>query len=343
MTLKIRESQVEDVLATYPEITQKILNSDKELSLLARQKILNSGRLDLLFISADKLLLLELKVEKFKDDFVDQVIAYRSDLFSIQGSGLLPRGPIKTYLLCPEFTSDAYKLCGNHDIVGVKYSPERVLQDYFGKIKTSIPFVELRPMDSGLWNIHLINRVLYALNDTNDLGEIAKKTELSIKTIKNHIRFAEQLCLVDRDLSNVSLTTLGKQYVFNRDQSAPIDIVSDEQADLIQGYILENPFATPTIFGIYQIVETTFNLAKNTYPVPMDMIKPQFRDASGKRFEWQTAKSVYHGARMYSNYAIELGLLASVGNKLLITPRGIGFILLLQLYKGIKMVKAGVN
>lgn len=341
--MPVRESQVEDVLATYPQITQKVLGIDNELSLLARQKILESGRLDLLFASEDKLLLLELKVENFKREFIGQVVAYRSDLSSLQTSGMLLGGLIETFLLCPMFTSGDLNLCKSHNIIAIEYSPAEVLQEFFAHLKTSSPFFTLKPVDSGLWNIHLINRVIYALVETSDIGEVAAETDLSIRTVGNHLRFAEQLHLVRRDSKKVFLTTLGKQYVINRNQSLSTDIVTDEQAKIIQDFILENPFASPTIFGIYQIVETTFNLARNVYPVPQDMVMSHFRDASGKRFEWATEKSVYHGTRMYSNYAVELGLLAKVGDKLLVTPNGIRFVLLLQLHKGIRMVNAQVR
>jgi hypothetical protein len=336
----VRESQIEDVLATYPPITQKVLGIGTELNLLARQKSLESGRLDLLFASEDKLLLLELKAENFKTEFVNQVEAYRSDLLSLQAAGLLLGGLIEAFLLCPVFTSDGLDLCKGHNIIPVEYSPMEVLQEFFIRLRSYSPFVALRPVDSGLWNIYLINRVLYALAETSDIEEVAVKTDLSIRTVGNHLRFAEQLHLVERNPRGAFLTTLGKQYVVNRDKSHSADIVTEEQATVIRDFILENPFASPTIFGIYQIVETTFTLSRNVYPVPLDMIIPHFRDASGKRFEWQTDKSAYHGTRMYSNYAIELGLLAKVGDKLLVTPSGIRFTLLLQLHKGIKMINA---
>lgn len=334
---------MEDILATYPQITQEVLGFEEELSLLARQKILDSGRLDLLFASADRLLLLELKVEDFKKKFIDQVAAYRSDLVAIQASGMLLTGAIEAFLLCPAFTSDDLALCNRHDIIAIEYEPEKILQKFFNRVKEGLPFVMLRPIDSGIWNIHLINRVLYALALTSNIEEVSISVGLSTRTVKNHLRFAEQLHLVERDSTEASLTTLGKQYVLNRDESLSTDVITDAQAKLLQDFILENPFASPTIFGIYQIVETAFVLARNVYPVPLEMVKSHFRDASGKRFDWQKDKSVYHGTRMYSNYAIELGLLAKMGDNLFITPSGIGFVLLLQLYKGLRMVKSRVS
>jgi hypothetical protein len=41
---------------------------------------------------------------------------------------------------------------------------------------------------------------------------------------------------------------------------------------------------------------------------------------------------------MYSNYAIELGLLGRSGDTFYLTPDGIRFILLLQLHKSLKMI-----
>ncbi len=338
--MPVRESQVEDVLATYPQITQKVLGMEEELTLLARQKNLESGRLDLLFAAQNKLLLLELKVEDFKQEFIQQVKRYRDDLFALQRDGLLLSGTVEPFLLCPAFPDDGMRLCEQESVIPIEYSPSQVLEEFFIRLRASSPFITLKPIDSGLWHIYLINRVLYSLATSNDLEEVAAEAQLSVHTVRNHLRFAEQLCLVERVSEKFVLSKLGVQYVVSRDQYHPVDALSEEQAALIRDFIVRAPFASPTIFGIYQIIETVFNLARNTYPVPLDIVLPHFRDASGKRFEWQTKKSIYHGTRMYSNYAIELGLLAKMGDKLLITPSGIQFILMLQLHKGLQVIDA---
>ncbi len=220
------------------------------------------------------------------------------------------------------------------------YSPSQVLEEFFARLKAYSPFITLKPIDSGLWHTYLINRVLYALTRSCDLERIAADTQLSVRTVANHLRFAKQLCLVERKGGKFTLSKLGMQYVVSRDQHCPTETLSEEQAALIRDFTVRDPFASPTIFGIYQIIETTFNLGRNTHPVPLEMVLPHFRDASGKRFEWQTKKSTYHGTKMYANYAVELGLLAEIGDKLLITPSGIRFILLLQLHKGLKVIDA---
>lgn len=338
--MQVRESQIEDVLATYPYTTQRILGRQEELTLLSRQMSLEKGKLDLLFASGSQLLLLELKVETFRQEFIQQVQEYREGLLSLQRQGMLLAGNIEAFLLCPRFPDDALRLCREHDIVPVEYSPEYVLEAFFSQVKASSPFMTVKPMDSGLWNIHLVNRVLYALSDCKSVVEISAKTGLSVRSVGNHLRFAMQLCLVTREGRSFVLSDLGKQYVFNRDFSLPVDAISEAQSNLLRDFIVKDPFVSPTVFGIYQMIETVFALSRDTYPVPLDLVIPYFRDACGKRFEWQTDKSAYHGTRMYSNYAIELGLLAKVGQRLLLTPNGLHFILLLQLHKGIRIIDA---
>src|SRR3989337_1374219 len=111
MEVQVRESQIEDVLATYPEVTQGILGSQQELRLIARQMPLSSGRLDLLFSAGTRLLLLELKVEPFRTQFVSQVKSYAQDLRDLQAAGGLIAAPIDSFLLCPRFTSSEKQSC----------------------------------------------------------------------------------------------------------------------------------------------------------------------------------------------------------------------------------------
>ncbi len=80
----VRESQVEDVLATYTDIAKEILGIKEDLTLLARQKILPSGnRIDLLFVADSRMKLVELKVEECKTDFIIQVKSYIDELIEV--------------------------------------------------------------------------------------------------------------------------------------------------------------------------------------------------------------------------------------------------------------------
>ncbi|MBC8111153.1 MAG: hypothetical protein H7Y04_08860 [Verrucomicrobia bacterium] len=75
--MEIRETQIEDILANFSALTQKILALDDEPRLVGRQLIIPSGRLDMLYVHKTEYLLLELKVTSFQKKFVQQVLDYK--------------------------------------------------------------------------------------------------------------------------------------------------------------------------------------------------------------------------------------------------------------------------
>ncbi|MBI4339267.1 MAG: hypothetical protein HY680_04875 [Chloroflexi bacterium] len=299
-----------------------------------------SGRLDLLCVSGNHLLLVELKVEEFQERFLGQVMSYTRDLVSLQEQGLLVKTPIQSFLLCPSFSEAQSERCRASGVEPVQYSPADVLQEFFSRMQSVARFVSIKPNDNGLWNIYLVHRVLYALLDMSSAQEVAAVTGLSRKSVMNHLRFAEDLFLVRRRGGGWSLTESGARYVVARDARAPVDAISDEQRRTLREFVVKDPFASPTVFGVYSVVECVFTLARNAYPVSVKTLRGYFRDTCGKATQWVTPTSVGHGIGMYSNYAIDLGLLAKIGDRFLLTPDGVRFVLLLQLHKGIAMVDA---
>jgi hypothetical protein len=340
--ITIRESQIEDVLASYPDIIREILGTQDELSLLGRQKVLPSGnKLDLLFACGIKLVLVELKVDPFQDEFISQINGYRDELIDLQTNNKLVNGEVIAYLLCPSFSAEQKQMCLDKGVQPIEYSPELVLESFFARLRNLANFITLKPADYGLWSLHLLNRLLYALPKVSAKHALANETGLSSSTISSYLQFAREMCLVKQeDKRKYVLTDLGEQYVWNRVPEAPHDYIAEEQIRLIQEFIINNPFATPAIYGIYTIVDVIFTLSKNVYPVPVNLVISSFRDSSGKSFQWVSKKAALDAAKMYSNYATELGLLGRVGDKFYLTPNGVRFILLLQLHKAIKMVDA---
>ena len=338
----IRESQIEDVLATYPDITKEILGFSEEFTLLSRQKILPSGnKLDLLFVAGTKLKLLELKVESFQDKFVEQTKQYKTELLELQRRDKLVKGPVDAYLLCPSISEKQKEICKSRGIEPIEYSPEFVLESFFSRLKNLAEFITIKPADHGLWNLHLLNRLLYQMEQIQTRKGLVTQTGLSESTIGSYLRFAEEIRLVTKkSRTEYVLTELGKKYVWNRDPKAPSEHISEKQAEVLQDFIIKDPFASRAVYGIYTIVESIFTLAKNTYPVPLPLVINHFRDSSGKFFEWASQKAASDGTKMYSNYATELGLIGRIGDKFYITPNGVRFIVLLQLHKTIKTVDA---
>ncbi|MEJ7612501.1 MAG: hypothetical protein SQA66_02550 [Candidatus Fervidibacter sacchari] len=84
----VQERQVEDILATFTDITARLLSVSLPLRLLARQLSLPDGsRLDLLFAAGRKLLLVELKVEACRKEFIHQIANYRQQVAVMQYQG----------------------------------------------------------------------------------------------------------------------------------------------------------------------------------------------------------------------------------------------------------------
>ncbi len=341
-SMNIRESQIEDIFATYPDILKDVLEISADITLIARQKILPSkNKIDLLFITGKKLLLIELKVDSFRKDFLQQVRDYTSELIQLQRSDKLVDAEIIPYLLCIETRVHQKALCEKKGVHLVEYSPELVLDSFFARLKNLADFITLKPTNHGLWNIHLLNRLLYVLENPKSKDELVKTCGLSKSTIGSYLRLAQELLLVsETEGKRWNLTDTGKRFVWNKDLQPPVEFISNDQSRVLQNVIIRNPFASGAIFGIYTVVEALFNLSKNTYPIPANLLMDYFRASSGRYFEWSSKKTALDSMKMYSNYAIDIGLAGKMGNKFYLTPDGIRFILLLNLHKTIKIVDA---
>jgi len=125
--MSVKESQVEEVLATYPDIAAEVLGIRATLTLISRQKILPSNdRIDLLFTHGWKLVLVELKIVPFHISFLNQVVGYRDEIRRLQIDEALLNGDIDTYLLCPAFSRDGMETCVNQGVIPVEYNPQYV-------------------------------------------------------------------------------------------------------------------------------------------------------------------------------------------------------------------------
>lgn len=339
-TINIREIEIEDVLASYPQITANILEFEGELKLIARQMIVPSGRIDLLFLGGTKLFLVELKVEEFSKDFLGQIVSYREDLLELQQNGKLIDADISSFLLLPSFIQPDELAAKSTNILLRKYSPSEVLETFFRELSSLSSFLTVRPMDYGVWNIHLINRALSLLNKTKNLEELIIKIGISRNSIRNQLRLAEQLGLVFKLKNQFYLTEIGQEYIRDISEKQGNYTLNSNQVEIIRDFIINDPFYSPTIFGIFTLVEAVFILARNGYPVDIKDLIEFYKHSVGKKFEWNTERSAFLGTRAFRNFAVELGLLGVVGNKVLLTPAGLRFILLLQLHKSIKIVDA---
>ncbi len=336
--LEIRESQIEDIFATQLDDVKRLLSLDGSIALISRQKKLPSGILDLVFLSSNNLLLLELKAVRSEIKFCDQVVNYRNEIISLQVKNEFPNLPIKSFLICPEFLDSHKEYCHKNNVVPIQFSPYELLKNFYFKVKAISRLINLKPSNHGLWNLNLLNRILYSIDENTTLAELNQRTKLTKSTIGSYLRLSTELGLT-KVKPNVSLTELGIQYVKNKEPEKSVEFISDAQTEVLKNFITNNPFASPAIFGIYSAVETIFVLSKNFYPVPLKEASKHFTYLAGKYNEW-AAKASNDAFIMYSNYCIDLGLLAKVDRDYYITPSGIRFILLLELNKSILFVNS---
>jgi hypothetical protein len=340
--MEIRESQIEDILVSAPILTKNILRLEEEPRFLCRQMIMPSGRLDLLYTYRTDLLLVELKVVPFKRQFIEQLSGYRRDLQDMQQEGEIFQGPICAYLLVTKEGRTRQEIRDVNGIKCVTYDPAEVLDYFYKNMKPIALFTETKPIDIGIWNIHLIHGLLYSIEaGVTSVKRLQKKLGGSPRTLYNKIKFTHELRLIDW-LPNgdaISLTNLGVEYCKCKDPFLPSRL-SEGQAALIRSFVMSNPYKSSVILGIASAVEAVFALAKNTYPVPMSNMMAYFTFHAGKYFDWKTNKAKYNATRMYTNYATDLGLLGKTNDNIYLTPEGIRFTVQMQLHKGLKLVES---
>jgi hypothetical protein len=338
--IEIREAQIEDILISSPVLMKETLKLDEEPRLIGRQIVVPSGRLDMLYTYQKDLFLIELKVSVFQNKFIKQVIDYKNDLQMFQKQGKLIQGNIQTFLLLPEISSTNQKNAEVQGVICKEYDPELILKYFYSeKLQPITYFAEKKPIDIGIWNIHLINKFIYFLDNINSIKELQNIIGGSPKSLYNKVKFANELGLLIWSSNDdyIALSEIGKQYVVAKDNYLN-EILSEEQAKILRNQVIENPYYSSIILGIASMVECVFSLSKTSYPVLLTQLEHFFTMYSGKIYDWQTEKAQKYGARMYSNYAIDLGLLAKTDNNIYITPDGFKFIVQLQLHKSLKLM-----
>lgn len=340
MELAVRESEIEDVFAQYPELLKGVLGVSGDMHLVARQKALPSGRLDLMYACASRFLLVELKAENFRPIFLTQVLSYRTDLQVLQQNGGFIQAEIVPYLLCPSSTQEARRLAENQGVLLRPYDPAAVLLEFYRQAPLETKYLSVLPTDKGVWRIGLTNESLALATRLQNPRQIANARGCSVKTVGNQLRLAEELGLVRFNPKGIELSSFGNEFVEKQDPKAPQDTLSVEQAELIRTFVLSNPFFSGVTFGILTIVSCVFELSRNTYPVPRSLLSRHFINATGLHFRWNREKAINKGVRMYSNYAIDLGLLGKIGNAYFVTPSGLRFVLVLNMHKSLKFIES---
>ncbi len=337
MEINISEKVIEDIFTIDKRIIAEILGYGvSDLSLIARQKNVKSGIIDLIYLWKDELILIELKTVSFYNGVVEQIERYSNDLLLLQSENKLIKASIKKIILVPSAKDIHHELCRQKNIKLIKYNPKTVLYRYYETFKELSQFLNLQAGDFGMVRLGLLNSTLKHLGNGHNPKTIAALENKSIKTIRNRISVAVLLNLSGKFNKGYYLTELGEK--FNTANNIFDDQLNDEQKTLIQSFVKENPFYSSITYSIFSILESVFVLSKNTYPVPRYILKDYFIKSVGKTNTWVAEKSKETATYIFSNFAQELDFLAKVNNEFFITPSGIQAILLLQLNRSIKII-----
>jgi predicted transcriptional regulator len=336
--LDISERIIEDILVLDRRILANILElSVNELTLLARQKRLDSGILDLLYVYQKELLLIELKVVSFYDDIIEQINGYESDLIVLQNHTKLIDAPIRKFVFVTSYKKKDETKCSSNDIELRIINPTQILNEYHEDFKELSQFLTIKSGDYGVVRIGLINSTLQYLGKGLSLKTITKKENRSIKTIRNRISVAIQLGLVIKHEDKFFLTELGVSFIKSNPKID--DFITEEQVDILYSHLKDNPLISSIAYTIFSIVESVFILSKSTYPIPFKTLQNYFVRTVGKTDTWQTEKAKKTATYIFSNYATELELLSKLNNDFFITPKGIQAVLLFQLNRSIKLIE----
>lgn len=337
--LVVSEREIEDILATCTDLLAELLGTTTPLRVLARQlELPDGGRLDMLCLAGDRLHLVELKVEPARPEFVRQTAHYINQVSSLQVQGMLPQGIVDAYLLAPRIPTRVAALCAASQVKGVVYSPQVVLTRFYHEFYIKLPMHSLVSHNHGVWHLGVTNPIVAALAelDMADDQALARFTGLASSTVRSYLTLLQELGLVESSATGFRLTSLGKDYA--QAATPRSRQVSEDQATILRNHILRHPFASGVSLGICTAIESTVALAKNQYPVLLEILCDYFTLAVGNQNRWNSPKTRLDATRMYVEYAAQLGLLARVGNAVYLTPEGMQFHLMLQMHKAIQLL-----
>lgn len=336
----VSERIIEDILCSDKSILAEVLSINaSDLSLVARQKTLKSGKLDMLYLHKDELLLLELKYGCFYQGVISQINDYAEDLRKLQAEHKLICSDIKKVVLVTEARQEDIRKSGLEGIRLLVYKPEFVLSRYYENFRQLSHFLTIRAGDYGVVRLGLLKSVLGLISRGVGVREICQTERRSEKTIRNRLSVAVLLNLVVKYKQNYFLSDFGNQ-ILEVGCAKTDDNFAGEQIEALAGFVTENPFYSSITYAILAVLESVFVLAKNTHPVPKDAVKDYFVKSVGKDQTWRTSKARETATYIFTNYACELGFLAKVNNEFYITPKGLQAILLLQLNRSIKLIES---
>lgn len=356
MVQEADERAIADILAQYTHIAESILDVDGRLVLARQEHVLPNGRRsDLVYLAGDSLVVVELKVNEATIENAVQIADY-ADIYE---RDIIPKefpgSSLKPVLLAPSIPQKVADKCRGSSIEPVEFDIERVLDQFSNTAYADFDRFMLEGAVTGVSSLHLINGIIqYIGNQKQDVsvselsenydsighGEIPDEDNRRVR-VNRFLRIGRQLDLLTE--SEHTLTDRGEQY-YEAITSENLWSVTNQQADAVTDLLYNQPFYSDLTFSIVALLETLFELSKNSRPVVRRDILDWYTGIVGKRGVWEADRTITPVVRWTGNYAEELGLIRRVGRgdtqTHYITPEGFKLLASVQIQKGHEMVRS---
>lgn len=369
------EKAIEDVLAKYPGITESVLDyRPTSLTFLARQQSVEVGRTDLLFLSGDELLLIELKAEAATEAHVSQLEEYRDHYKQVViGEKYPSASELVPILLAPEISDRIRSECIKRGLIAVEFNIGDVLQQFENQLFAGHAMFENKPVSTGVASLHLISGLIQFLGESNEpktkndcvdnLEQIAKRPGWThpADRMGQFIRLGVRLNLIQQvgkpPLSHVRqlrvsqddkllLTERGQTY-YEEMPAGPerVPPLNVSQADIITELLYERPFYSDVTTGMVVFLDTVYDLSRSSNRVNSTALEEWYPKKSGRSWGGKSPSSL---VEWYGNYLDEIGLISKVkltegernGYYHHLTPEGAKMLSYLQVDIGKEMIRA---
>lgn len=368
------EKAIEDVLAKYPGITESVLDYESNsLTFLARQQSVKVGRTDLLFLSGDDLLLIELKAETATEANVDQLDKYRDHYEQVViGERYPSASQLVPILLAPEVPDSIRSECDKRSLKAVEFNVGDVLQQFENQLFTGHAMFENKPISTGVASLQLINGLIRYLGESDEpktknhcvdnLNRIAKRPNWNYPDDRmgQFIRLGIRLNLIQQvgkpplpqvDQLRVNqndkllLTERGQTYYEEMlDGPERVPPLSVSQADVITELLYERPFYSDVSTGMVVFLDTVYDLSRSSDRVSSDSLEEWYPKKAGRSWKGESPSSL---VEWYGNYLDEIGLISKVsragvdtnGYYYHLTPEGAKMLAYLQVDIGKEMIR----
>lgn len=346
------EQAIEDILAQSPEILAPLLNADQEaLVQVARQQSIPAGRTDLVYLAGDEVVLIELKAVKATSDHVEQLASYvpfyRDK--STQPAFAKDR-PLRAILLAPSITPRIRDQCQANELEAIEYELDTVLDQYQETLFGTLTQFQVSGMVTSVASLSLLNGYLRFLGASDDpvaveeaaaeYDQIGKGNSTSpASRVQKFRRAARGLGLIQVSEQGAQLTELGESYVSAGDYEDRPWKMTVEQAEPLIENLYEKPFYSDLTYSLVALLETVFELAKNSHPVHRTQIEDWYASKVGKEVDWgeRTRADV---VRWLGAYLDELGLISQVEQRYYMTPEGFTLLSYVQIEEGTEMIRS---